>query len=42
MVVMMVMMVVARWNIYHQANLARATLLNNINIVCHCIADSHC
>lgn len=37
----MVVVMVAWWNIYHNINLARATRLNAINIVCHCAADCH-
>lgn len=36
-----VVVMVAWWNIYHNINLARATRLNAINIVCHCTADCH-
>ena len=36
-----VVVMVAWWNIYHNINLARATRLYAINIVCHCTADCH-
>ena len=36
-----VVVMVAWWNVYHNINLARATRLNAINIVCHCTADCH-
>ena len=37
-----VVVMVAWWNVYHNINLAWATRICAINIVCHCTADCHC
>ena len=37
-----VVVMVTWWNVYHKINLAWATRICAINIVCHCTADCHC
>ena len=37
-----VVVMVAWWNVNHNINLAWATHICAINIVCHCITDCHC